>query len=53
MVMKSEEGVKLYAVGGRSDYVHRINRRPEYHHSVEDSELDDDKFQNYFRLIRD
>lgn len=51
-----DKGVILYARWW-SDYVHRINRRryqfDEHHHLVEDSELVDSKFRNYFRLNRD
>lgn len=47
----------LYSVGGRLEWVNRINKRREkfgeYHHLMEDLECDDEKFRTYYRLNKD
>lgn len=49
--------VMLYTVTSRNKWVHPINKKRrlygEYHHLMNDLELDDDRFRGYFRLDRE
>lgn len=51
-----DELVLLYSLTNRTHWVHPINQRRrrygEYHHLMQDLELDDERFRTYFRLTR-